>query len=89
MPSIARIALLALVLGTLGASAEPLSAPQLDAHVASLSKLLQMRRAAHLQQLGQGRHVGVQLRRAQGLGAGSEGPQDQSEQRDPGDGRHG
>ena len=69
MPSIARIALLALVLGTLGASAEPLSAPQLDAHVASLSKLLQMRRAAHLPSLSHRNYIDL----AEGKGVLVEG----------------
>ncbi len=53
MPAIARIALLALVLGTFPANAEPLSAPQLDAHVTSLSRLMQMRRGAALPPLTQ------------------------------------
>jgi len=39
------------------ASAEPLSAPQLDAHVASLSKLLQMRRGAPLPPLTQRNYI--------------------------------
>lgn len=45
------IALLAVTLGVLPAHAEPPSAPQLDAHVASLSKLLKLRKAAPLPSL--------------------------------------